>query len=86
MIVQLTPEQVTYFGSMEELFATSGWKLFHEDMVLRKDELLKSALYFSSHESFLTAKGRLQSLDQVIDFENMVDALKRGIEEADEQS
>ena len=81
--MDLTPEQAQYFDDMEQLFMSKGWKTFIEDMGLRRDDLLKASLRFSSHESFLIAKGRMQTFDTVMEFEHTVDGIKNAILEAD---
>jgi hypothetical protein len=81
--MDLTPDQAQYFDDMNEMFMTPGWKTFIEDMQLRRDDLIKASLRFASHESFLIAKGRMQTFDTVLEFEQMADSLKKSIEEAD---
>lgn len=81
--MDLTPEQVTYFNDMEQLFMSPGWKTFVEDMQLRRNDLLQAALRFSSHESFLVAKGRMQTFDTVTEFEKTIDGLKAAILDAE---
>ena len=81
--MDLTPEQAQYFDDMEQLFMSRGWRTFVEDMGLRRDDLLKAALRFSSHESFLIAKGRMQTFDTVTEFEKTIDGLKAAVLEAE---
>lgn len=81
--MELTPEQVQYFDDMEQLFMSKGWKTFVEDMTIRRNDLVQASLRFSSHESFLIAKGRMQTFDTVTDFERTIDGLKAAILEAD---
>lgn len=83
--MQLTPEQAQYFDNFEQLFLTEGWKTFVEEMKKNRQDLFDSALYMNHHDSFLIGKGRVQTFDQVIGFEKMIENIKLAVDEADEK-
>ena len=83
--MQLTPEQRTYFDNFETLFITEGWKTFISEMKKNRQDLFNASLYMNLHNSFLIGKGRVQTFDQVIGFEEMIENVKHAIEDTDEK-
>lgn len=68
----LTPQQEQYFSTMEDLFNHPGWKLFIEDLQANQQALKDSALGLETEKGFYVAKGRNQTFNQVLGFEDLI--------------
>lgn len=79
----MTPDQREYFDKMEQLFATDGWKVYISDIEGNLEALKDSALSLSSIEDFYIAKGRMLGLNQTLGFEDLIDNLRKDLEDSE---
>lgn len=72
-----------YFEAMESMFATAGWKLLMSDVAGFK-EAISSQWRVATPEGLKFAQGRYDGLDQISQYETMLDNLKaKALEDLD---
>jgi hypothetical protein len=79
----ITQQQEQYFQTMEDLFKHPGWKLFVEDLASNQQALKDAALGLETEKGFYVAKGRNQTFNQVLGFEDLITATHKALTEDD---
>lgn len=80
----ITEQQEQYFQTMEDMFKHPGWKLFVTDLEANQQALKDSALGLETERDFYVAKGRNQTFNQVLGFEQFVVSTHHALAEDDD--
>lgn len=67
----LTPEQIEYYDSLDELFSTKGWKLLIEEATAQIYNLQADALEQPSWDHVNVLRGKAMTLAELIHFEEV---------------
>lgn len=79
----MADETTEYFEVLESLFAQPGWKVFVADFKEMRDAIASQWMALTP-ENLRAEQGRYEGLNQVVEFEKQVEAVKRANEEARE--
>lgn len=80
----LTPEQEEYYDSMEELFATKGWRLLVEDAKAQIYQYQADALEQPTWDHVNMLRGKGMQLAELVNFEDTTLMQKALLETEDE--
>lgn len=67
----LTPEQIEYYDSLDEMFATKGWRLLIEEATAQVYNLQADALEQPSWDHVNVLRGKAMTLSELINFEEV---------------
>jgi hypothetical protein len=74
----MSPEDYRFFDDCRTMFMTDGWRIFQEELGLAIDSINIAQL--ESTESFWKAKGRLEALTQLANWEDAILAAEEDAE------
>lgn len=67
----LTPEQIEYYDSLDEMFDTKGWRLLIEEATAQVYNLQADALEQPSWDHVNVLRGKAMTLSELINFEEV---------------
>ena len=82
--MKLTLEQSAYFDTMDALFMSEGWRLFVDDVKGWHEALLEQFEGVTDLRSLGIAQGRRMMAQQIISYQEVIEAGRKSIEDAPE--
>jgi len=80
----VTQDDELYFAQMEELFRSPGWQHFIADITNNRALLREAVLGIESEKDLFRAQGRNQVYHQILTYQDLMTAWKKGAEEQEE--
>lgn len=80
----MTEQDKQDYSNLQEMFRSKGWKIFTEDLESQLDSAQKNAaMGCPTNDSWQLKRGEIFKIQQILGYENMVEAV---VEQAEEEA